>query len=335
MSGPAAILFVILSTIAGGGLAFALLQPLLAREKKVEQRRSQFIRDESDRAASKAARDRLQEQVKRRRTIQSSLKELEVRNKERDKHTSKLSLARRLEQAGTAMTPKQFIWLSAVLGLVALVLALMFKLQVFAAVGIAFVAGFGLPRFFLSRARKKRLQKFTDEFPNSVDLIVRGIKSGLPLNDTLRMVASESPEPVASEFRKIVESQQMGMPIGDAVARLYRNIPTSEANFFSIVIGIQAQAGGNLSEALGNLSKVLRERKKMKGKIQAMSMEAKASGAIIGALPFLVFLIICVTTPDYMVALYTTNIGKIMMLGGAIWMGMGIFVMKQMISFDF
>ncbi|MEX6508874.1 type II secretion system F family protein [Jiella sp. M17.18] len=335
MSPLAAILFVLLSTVAAGGLAFAFLQPRIAEEKKAEQRRTQFIRDENDRAASKLARDRLQEQAKRRKTIQSSLKELEARQRERDKHTSKLSLQRRLEQAGLSITPRQFVLLSIAAGFVGGVIALMLQLSPILALGIAIVSGLGLPRFLLARARKKRLQKFTDEFPNAVDLIVRGVKSGLPLNDTLRMVASETPEPVAGEFRKIVEAQQMGMPISEAVNRLYRNIPTSEANFFAIVIGIQAQAGGNLSEALGNLSRVLRDRKKMKGKIQAMSMEAKASGAIIGSLPFLVFFLVTITTPDYMTALYTTNIGMILLVGGGIWMSMGIFVMKQMINFDF
>ncbi|MCQ0989535.1 type II secretion system F family protein [Jiella marina] len=329
------LLFVLLSSLAAGGLAFALLQPRLATEKKVEQRRSLVSRDENDRMAHKAHRDRLQEQVKRRKTIQNSLKDLETRQKERDKHLSKLTLQRQLEQAGMTITAKQFMLMSAGLGIVTLLICLLFGFSLIMTVGIAIVVGFGVPRFIVARARKKRFAKFTREFPTAIDLIVRGVKSGLPLNDTLRMIAGETSEPVKSEFRRIVESQQMGMSITEAVERLYRNIPTAEANFFAIVIGIQSQAGGNLSEALGNLSKVLRERKKMRDKVQAMSMEAKASGAIIGSLPVIVAFLVFLTNPEYISLLYTTDVGKILVGLSAIWMSLGIFVMKNMINFDF
>ena len=134
---------------------------------------------------------------------------------------------------------------------------------------------------------------------------MRGIKAGLPLLDSLRIIAIEAPEPVKSEFRAIVETQAIGMPLGDACAKLYERMPLPEANFFGIVISIQQKAGGNLSEALGNLSRVLRDRKKMKAKIQAMSMEAKASAAIIGALPIVVMALVYLTSPDYISLLWT------------------------------
>ncbi|MBO0904314.1 type II secretion system F family protein [Jiella sonneratiae] len=335
MATGALILFVLLSTIAAGGIAFAVLQPTLAREKKIEQRRSVVARSETDRLAHKASRDRLQEQVKRRKTIQSSLKDLETRQRERDKHVSKVPLKRRLEQAGWSIGVPQFWMMGAGLGFVAALVCLVLGTGLLITVGVALIAGLGLPRFLLARARKKRFAAFTQEFPNAIDLIVRGVKSGLPLNDTLKMVAAEISEPVRSEFRRIVESQQMGMSIGDAVERLYRNIPTSEANFFAIVIGIQAQAGGNLSEALGNLSKVLRERKKMRDKIQAVSMEAKASAAIIGALPVVVFILVTLTNPEYISLLYTNVYGKILMAASGVWMLIGVFVMRKMINFDF
>ncbi len=335
MDTGALILFVLLSTLAAGGLTFAIVQPTLAREKKIEQRRSTVARSEADRQNHKAHRDRLQEQVKRRKTIQSSLKDLEVRQREHDKHVAKVPLKRRLEQAGWSITVGQFWLLGAGLGLFAGMLCFVFGAPIFLALGAMVIAGLGLPRFFLAQARKKRFAAFTQEFPNAIDLIVRGVKSGLPLNDTLRMVSSETSEPVRSEFRRIVESQQMGMSIGDAVERLYRNIPTSEANFFAIVIGIQSQAGGNLSEALGNLSRVLRERKKMRDKIQAVSMEAKASAGIIGALPVLVFVLVTLTNPDYISLLYTNIWGQILMGISAFWMTMGVLVMRKMINFDF
>lgn len=335
MQTGALLLFVLLSTVAAGGLAFAILQPTLAREKKVVQRRSFVSRNESDRMANKAHRDRLQEQVKRRKTIQNSLKDLEARQKERDKHVSKVPLKRRLEQAGWSMGVRQYWMMSAGLGIFALLLCLLFGAPLLITLGVALIAGLGLPRFFLGRARKKRFNAFTQEFPTAIDLIVRGVKSGLPLNDTLKMIASETSEPVRSEFRRIVESQQMGMSISEAVERLYRNIPTSEANFFAIVIGIQAQAGGNLSEALGNLSRVLRERKKMRDKIQAVSMEAKASAGIIGCLPVVVFILVTLTNPEYISLLYTNIYGKILMGISGFWMLMGVLMMKKMINFDF
>ena len=127
----------------------------------------------------------------------------------------------------------------------------------------------------------------------------------------------------------------MGIPIAEAVERLYRNVPTPETNFFAIVIGIQAQAGGNLSEALGNLSRVLRDRKKMKAKIQAMSMEAKASGGIIGSLPVIVAFLVYLTSPGYISVLFTSTPGNMILAVAAFWMATGIFVMKKMINFDF
>ena len=140
------------------------------------------------------------------------------------------------------------------------------------------MAALGLPNFVLSRLRIAAHQQVRRHlFPNALDIIVRGVKAGLPLGDTLRIIANEAPEPVRREFRKIVESQTLGLPLPEAAEKLAQRVPVSETNFFSIVIGIQAKSGGNLSEAIGNLSRTLRERKKMKGKIKAMAMEAKAS----------------------------------------------------------
>ncbi|MEA2946906.1 MAG: tight adherence protein, partial [Alphaproteobacteria bacterium] len=145
----------------------------------------------------------------------------------------------------------------------------------------------------------------------------------------------DAPEPLKSEFRTILETQAIGMPIGEACGKLYDRIQVPEANFFGIVIGIQQKAGGNLSEALGNLSKVLRERKKMKAKIQAMSMEAKASASIIACLPFAVMIIVYITSPDYIELLWTEPRGRVMLAATATWMTIGILVMKKMINFDF
>ena len=164
---------------------------------------------------------------------------------------------------------------------------------------------------------------------------MRGIKSGLPLADSIRVIAAEGPEPVRTEFRSILETQAIGIPLGEACQKLYERVPLPEANFFGIVIAIQQKAGGNLSEALGNLSRVLRDRKKMKGKILAMSMEAKASAAIIGSLPPAVMGIVYLTSPSYISLLWTHPTGQLMLLGSAVWMTMGCLVMRRMINFDF
>jgi tight adherence protein B len=205
---------------------------------------------------------------------------------------------------------------------------------VWVALGVGLIAAAGLPRWIIGFMIKRRCKQFLDEFPNALDIMVRSIKSGLPLNDALRLIASDGQEPVKTEFRRVVESQQVGLNVPEACARMIQSVPLPEVNFFAIVIAIQAQAGGNLSEALGNLSKVLRERRKMKAKVSALSMEAKASAAIIGALPFIVATLVYLTSPDYMLVLFTDPRGHIIMGASAVWMSIGIFVMRNMINFD-
>ena len=200
---------------------------------------------------------------------------------------------------------------------------------------MALAGGFGLPRWLLSFMKMRREKKFLDAFPDAVDIIVRGVKAGLPLLDCLKMITIEAPEPVKSEFRAIVETQAIGMPLGEAVGKLYEHMPVPEANFFGIVISIQQRAGGNLAEALGNLSRVLRDRKKMKAKIQAMSQEAKASAGIIGALPVAVMTLVYITSPNYISLLWTEPLGRLMLAACVVWMSLGVAVMKKMINFDF
>jgi tight adherence protein B len=182
---------------------------------------------------------------------------------------------------------------------------------------------------------KSRLKSFSAEFPDSVDIIVRGVKAGLPLVDCLRIISLEAQEPVRGEFKAILEDQTMGLPIDQAVQRLSERVPLAETNFFAIVIALQSRTGGSLSEALGNLSKVLRERKKMKAKIKAVSAEAKASAGIIGCLPVVVALLIYLTSPAYISLLFTTTTGNIALAGSAFWMFIGVMIMRKMINFDF
>jgi tight adherence protein B len=202
-------------------------------------------------------------------------------------------------------------------------------------VGFGLSGGVLIPHFFVNWKRKRRLHQFSNEFPNAVDVIVRGVKAGLPLVDCLKVISHEAQDPVCGEFQEIVEDQTLGMPLADAVGRLPERIPLPEASFFAIVVAIQSRTGGSLSEALSNLSKVLRDRKKMAGKIRAMSAEAKSSAGIIGSLPIVVGILVYFTSPDYIMLLFTTFGGKIVLACSAFWMFIGIMVMRKMINFDY
>jgi len=277
-----------LAATAVGGIAWVFIYPLLSGERKAEGRRASIARPEpTSRQAEKSQRSR-------REQVESSLKDLETRRLKE----SKIPLSSRLMQAGLDWSTQKFWIVSGVLAAVCFAGAMLAGGGLLGASGLAFAAGFGLPRWGLGFLKKRREKNFLKALPDAVDVIVRGIKAGLPLFESIKVVATDAPEPLKSEFLAIIETQAIGMPLGDACARLFERMPVPEANFFGIVISIQQKSGGNLSEALGNLSKVLRDRKKMAEKIQAMSMEAKASAGIIGSLPPIVMLLVYLSTPD-------------------------------------
>jgi tight adherence protein B len=312
--------------LAAAGIAYALLYPLLSGQARAEKRQGSVVK-----TGPKSGNSKVADSMARKRQVADTLKEMDARQNGKNRFT----LSQKLAQAGLKITKQRFITIAAISGPVLGALVFLGSQNPFAGLGGLVLGSIGLPLWTLNYLRKRRLNKFVVEFPNAVDVIVRGIRAGLPLGDCLRIIATEAQDPVKSEFRHICEQQQLGIPIGDACAEMYRRIPTQEANFFGIVIQIQQKAGGNLSEVLSNLSRVLRDRKKMKGKIQAMSMEAKASAGIIGALPFTVGILTYLTSPAYISLLWTTSSGKIAMVIGLVWMGMGILVMKKMINFDF
>ncbi len=308
-----------------GGIAWVFLYPLLSGEKKAENRRATIAKPEP------AARNAEKNQRSRREQVEGTLRDLEARRL-REK---KIPLSVRLTQAGLNWSTQKFMVVSGVLAAVFFAGAMFVGGGILGAAGLAFAAGFGLPRWSLGFLKKRREAAFLKALPDAVDVIVRGIKAGLPLFESIKVVAADAPEPLRSEFLTIIETQAIGMPLGDACARLYERMPVPEANFFGIVVAIQQKSGGNLSEALGNLSKVLRDRKKMAEKIQAMSMEAKASASIIGALPPIVMILVYLTTPAYISLLWTDPTGQLMLVGCVTWMSIGIMVMKKMINFDF
>jgi tight adherence protein B len=315
-----------LAATAIGGIAWVFVYPMLSGEKQAESRRASIARPEP---AAKRQADKTQRS--RREQVESSLKDIEARRQ----RESKVTLNARLGQAGLDWTPQRFWTVSAILGAVVFVAIIIVGGGLPGAVGLGFAAGFGLPRWGLSFLKKRREKKFLAALPDAVDVIVRGIKAGLPLFESIKVVAADAPEPLKSEFAAIIETQAIGMPLGEACARLYERMPVPESNFFGIVVSIQQKSVGNLSEALGNLSKVLRDRKKMSEKIQAMSMEAKASAGIIGSLPPIEMVLVYITTPDYISLLWTNPTGQVMLVGCVLWMSIGVLVMKKMINFDF
>lgn len=326
--------FIALAAISAGALAYALMFNTIAATNTTTRRLESVKKAESDRSSERAIRDRSTEIAKRRKTVQDSLQELEKKHKDLDRHQTKPPLKVQIKQAGMEVSMQKFYLLSVLCGCVIAIITLIFSASWLVALGALVVGGFGLPRWFVSFKRKRRVAAFLEEFPNALDVIVRSVRSGLPFNDAVRMISVDAREPVRTEFRRIVEAQQVGLSSAEATMRMGETMPCPEANFFGIVIQIQSQAGGNLSEALGNLSRVLRNRKKMKARIQALSMEAKASAAIIGALPPIVAFLVYLTSPDYITPLFTTSTGNFLLLVSAFWMGIGIFIMRQMINFE-
>ena len=325
--GATTLALIVLVMLSAGGVAYALLFDRVEDEKATEKRLARLL------DPVKVVEERAS--AGRKRSIQDAYKEFEAKQAALDTRNKTPPLALRLTQAGLDWNRRTYLIFSAGLAVATALLLFMMSGNPFVALGGGVIGFLGLPTWIVDKLRKRRQKAFLEELPNAVDLIVRGIRSGLPLGDCLRMVGTETKDPVKSEFRQIIEAQHLGMPVGEACMKLFERMPVQEANFFGIVIAIQQKAGGNLSEALSNLSKVLRDRKRMKAKITAMSMEAKSSAAIIGSLPIVVAGLVYLTSPSYIMLLFRTTAGNVIVVGGLIYMALGIMVMKKMIDFDF
>jgi tight adherence protein B len=320
----------LLAAISIGAVVYLLVNPYLSGERRADKRIQGVTESKANRIAVRAQADVIQN---RRKQVTETLKELEEREKAREK----VSMRLRLQRAGLDVSPRSF-WIASLGGgvlLGAVVWLTAPNLPILVPILCVFVGTLGLPRWFLARLTRRRQQKFIDEFANAIDVIVRGVKSGLPLPECLGIIARESPQPVSGEFTELVEQQRVGVPLGEAFERMMTRMPLAEVRFFAIVIAIQQTAGGNLSEVLGNLSGVLRDRKRLQAKVRALSAEAKASAAVLGALPFVVMILVYITTPDYIMLLWTTRIGKLLLACAAVWMCSGILVMKKMINFKY
>ncbi len=315
------------------GVLYMLVAPSMAREN-VNDRIQTATTSRNKKVATRNAADITNS---RKKAVAETLKELDHRKNK----VEKKSLRARLQQAGYDAEPFHY-WVFSAVCAVACAFAVYVSLPAAIAsmaVPLAIVAGFagglGLPNWLLNYAIKKRQKKFLHSLANALDVVVRGIKTGLPVNECLGIVARESPEPLASEFKEVVDQQRIGVTMGEALDRLVIRMPLPEVKFLAIVISIQQAAGGNLSEALGNLSQVLRDRNSLKLKVKALSAEALASAAVLGCLPPGVIIMIYLSTPNYLKPLWETTTGNFMIGIGIVLMGIGIFVMNKMINFKY
>ncbi|MBN9248762.1 type II secretion system F family protein [Hyphomicrobium sp.] len=317
----------LLAALAFAGGVFALAYPYFADDRQAK--RLESVSGVRGARLANAAGD---VQSSRRKSVADTLKELE----NRENASKKVSLSLKLVRAGTKMKPREFYVASALLGaLLASISVFIIGLSMAGTFVVAFVGGLGLPRWILNKMINRRQQKFVGQMANALDVVVRGIKSGLPLNECIQVISRESPEPLASEFREVVDQQRLGLSVGDGLERMCERMPLPEMRFLTIVISIQQQSGGNLSEALSNLSNVLRDRQMLALKVKALSAEAKASAMVLASLPPGVMSMVYLSSPGYMMPLFTTTIGHFMVVLGAVWMGMGVLIMRKMINFKF
>ena len=267
----------------------------------------------------------------RRKQIEESLSKLESDQKTKKK--KRKSLKSKLNQANWTTTSQQFMIYSVIIGILVGGGVFFATQKPLIAGGAAFAFGLGVPRWYLNMVIGRRQKKFSQDFADAMDIIVRGVRTGLPLGDCLKIIAHESNEPIAGEFLRVVEGEAVGVPIEVCLERMYERMPVPEVNFFSTVLNIQRTTGGNLGESLANLSNVIRGRKMLREKIKALSAEAKMSAIIIGCLPVVVAILVTISSPDYMADLYYTPTGQRNLVIGGIMMVMGTLAMRKMINF--
>lgn len=314
--------------VSVAGVLVAILYPLLARTQRSSRLRS--ISGGNSAVQRNLSNDRKAAVVKedRRKQVQQSLRQIEERESRRK------SLRNLLSQAGLRISPQRFWIASSVAGLVVGLIAHLMGLPWYLSAMSGFVGLFGLPRWLLSLLRRRRQERFLEELPDAIDVIVRGLRAGLPISDALKVIATEAGPAVAPEFAEIVDGQRVGITLDQGLERMFERIPLQEVNFLSIVVSIQTKTGGNLSETLDNLSKVLRDRRKMKSKVRSMSQEAKSSAAIIGVIPFLIMGALTFLTPDYLTPMFETSMGNAILIGCGMWMLTGVLIMRKMINFE-
>lgn len=326
--------------IAGFGLAFTGD----AGAEKASKRARQIATD--DPSGRRGARN--DPNAARKKQTQQMLKKLRDQDETRRKSLVANDIQSKIDQAGLEMNAQVFWIISIILAGMAgfgtwysgadgppMILGFEFNSRPLTIAAAVLAVGLGLPRWVLGLMTASRNKKLMNQFADGIDIIVRGVKSGLPLGECLQIISRESPAPLGPEFELLTNNLSMGMTTERALQQFYKRVPLPEVNFFVIVLSIQAKAGGNLSEALGNLSIVIRSRKMMREKIKALSAEAKASAGIIGVLPFAVAFMVYLTTPAYIMELFTSTGGHTVLFVGFCLYTIGITVMRKMINFDF
>ncbi len=315
------LMLIILLAVTLAITVIGLIIRKVMRPSGAKDRRKAFLKSDVRRVNAGEA-----EGVNRRKQVQDSLNETENRGKK------KVSLETKLTQAGLTINKQTFIVASCLsaAGLGMLAFILLGRLYILPG---ALIGGFGLPNWTITHLREKRIKLFLKEFPTAIEVIIRGVKSGLPLGACLQTVASQAQQPVRGEFQFIVASTNVGLTVAESIERMAERVPIPETSFFAIVVNIQQKAGGNLTEALGNLSQVLRDRMTMQLKVKALSSEAKSSAWIIGMLPIIIGGLIYLIHPDYLQPLWTTPTGKMIMSGVVLWMSLGVFAMRQLVNF--
>ena len=315
--------------LVGGGLMTVMVLGYLAfggkSPAKEGQRRLESVRYRH----SESAIDRVESQLK---------KAIAARKPKFHKMAGSGSrveaLAVRLQRTGKRWTVTQYLYTSLGLALTVTAIVYLRSGAVMLSLAVGIVAGAGLPHFVVNSTMKRRLAKFNAKFPDGIELLVRGLRSGLPVAETLGVVATEVPGPVGEEFKAVVERMKIGRTMEESLQVTADRLGTAEFQFFVITLAIQRETGGNLAETLSNLSDVLRKRAQMKLKIRAMSSESKASAYIVGALPFIVFAMIWMVNQKYIEKFFIDERLIAVGLGGLVWMGIGVFIMAKMVSFE-
>ncbi len=274
-----------------------------------------------------AGRDRRQP---KRKSVQARLREVEgTRTRQRG-----YRLREELMQAGVHVEVRHYLAICGGLTVAAFAVARLMSLGGIGSLLVAAIFGIGLPKLVVGVLARRRISRFIGQFADSIDVVVRGIRSGLPLGECINIIGHEMPDPIGNEFRLVTEAQKIGLSLQEALARAVERMPLTELRYFCIVIAIQQQTGGNLAETLAKLSEVLRARKRMRDKVQAFAAEARTSAYIIGSLPVVVILALVALAPDYVGILFASEVGHAVLFAGAMTEVVGLLVMRKMINFD-
>ena len=322
---PGLTMFLLLAGVLGSGL-LALAAFSGPSAGKHLTRRLEELRERHSRSTDVAAQAQLKRIFAQRQNKGDGLAKRFIPNP--------ALLQLRLTQTGRSWTLAQYVLVSLGLAVAAMAAMLFKSVPLLLAVPLGLLVGVGLPHIVISKLIKRRVARFTARFPDAIELMVRGLRSGLPISETIGIVADELPDPVGTEFRAVADKMKIGRTMDAALQETAARLGTPEFQFYVISLAIQRETGGNLAETLSNLAEVLRKRSAMKLKIRAMSSESKASAWIVGALPFIVFGLIWFINGDYMQNFFVDQ--RLMIAGGIglLWMAIGAFIMAKMVNFE-